>query len=129
MFKFCKLLNRHVMAKHRNVVGLKCAFEQCQVRSNKLADIREHVRLAHSVKNPAIGSHIVDEYSATPVLPSDIYDEHEPDLATIYECLDEQIDFDVLRSTNDNTTEGRIDSAYLCLIRTCFNAFSSLTRS
>ena len=110
MFKFCKLLNRHVMAKHKNVVGLKCAFEQCRVRSNKLADIREHVRLAHSVKNPAIGSHIVDEYSAAPVLPSDIYDEHEPDLATIYECLDEQIDFDILRSTNDNTEEGRIDS-------------------
>ena len=108
MFKYCKLLNRHVMSKHRNVVGLKCAFEQCQVRSSKLADIREHVRLAHSVKNPGLGSHIVDEYSAAPVLPSDLYDEDEPDLATIYECLDEQIDFDVLRSTNDDTTEGNL---------------------
>ena len=94
------------MAKHQNVVGLKCGFEQCQVRSIKLADIREHVRLAHSVKNPALGSHIVDEYAAAPVLPADIYDENELDLATIYECLDEQIDFDVLRSSNDNTEEG-----------------------
>ena len=107
IFKYCKLLNRHVMAKHQNVVGLKCGFEQCQVRSIKLADIREHVRLAHSVKNPALGSHIVDEYAAAPVLPADIYDENELDLATIYECLDEQIDFDVLRSSNDNTEEGK----------------------
>ena len=122
MFKYVKLLNRHVMAKHRNVVGLKCAFEQCQVRSIKLADIREHVRLAHSVKNPAIGNHIMDEYSSAPVLPRDIYDEDEPDLASIYECLDEQIDFDVLRSTNDNTTEGKVSKNMQWQIRISFHS-------
>ena len=95
------------MARHRHIVGLKCKFEQCNVRSSKLADIREHVRQAHSVKNPALGSHIMDEYSSSPVIPREMYDQDEPDLASIYECLDEQIDFDVLRSTNDSTIEGR----------------------
>ena len=106
-FPYSKLLARHVEAYHRKVDGLRCSFEQCTVKSKRLEEIRNHVRQAHSVKNPALGSHIMDEYSSSPVIPREMYDQDEPDLASIYECLDEQIDFDVLRSTNDSTIEGR----------------------
>ena len=40
-------------------------FEQCEVRSNKLAEVREHVRQVHSVKNLGLGVHITDEYAET----------------------------------------------------------------
>ena len=80
-----------------------------QVRSNKLAEVREHVRQAHSVKNPGLGVHITDEYAETVAIDSSLLDREEPDLAAIYECLDEQIDFDVLRSTSDSgVAEGNI---------------------
>lgn len=82
------------MAYHRNIEGLKCSFEQCKVRSKKLVDIREHVRQAHSVKNPTFATHFTNEYSLKPVL-SEI-NEKEPNLESIYECLDEQLDKDVL---------------------------------
>ena len=79
-----------------------------QVRSNKLAEVREHVRQAHSVKNPGLGVHITDEYAETVAIDSSLLDREEPDLAAIYECLDEQIDFDVLRSTDSGVAEGNI---------------------
>lgn len=83
-----------------------------QVRSNKLAEVREHVRQAHSVKNPGLGVHITDEYAETVAIDSSLLDREEPDLAAIYECLDEQIDFDVLRSTDSGVAEGNIPVSY-----------------
>eukprot|EP00091_Calanus_sinicus_P025686 TRINITY_DN9941_c0_g1_i1.p1 TRINITY_DN9941_c0_g1~~TRINITY_DN9941_c0_g1_i1.p1 ORF type:complete len:147 (-),score=15.91 TRINITY_DN9941_c0_g1_i1:104-544(-) len=41
-FRFSKLLNRHVMTVHEGVEGLKCSFEQCNIVTKKLTDIREH---------------------------------------------------------------------------------------
>ena len=49
---------------------------------------------AHSVKNPIMGSHFSDE-PTDQAGPEDT-EEQEKDLAAIYDCLDQQIDFDVL---------------------------------
>ena len=38
-------------------------FEQCEVRSNKLAEVREHVRQVHSVKNLGLGVHMAIDSS------------------------------------------------------------------
>ena len=89
------------MSRHQNIQGLKCSFEQCKIKSKKLTDIREHIRQAHSVKNPVLGTHFADEYSLKPAIDKNLFDEKEIELASIYECLDEQIDFDVLRSNNN----------------------------
>ena len=90
-FKFSKLLKRHVLAFHQEVDDLKCSFEQCPVASTRLVEMREHVRQAHSVKNPVMGSHFSD----------DLDDEDEMDLAAIYDSLDHQIDLDVLNERVD----------------------------
>eukprot|EP00090_Calanus_glacialis_P009775 TRINITY_DN18185_c0_g1_i1.p1 TRINITY_DN18185_c0_g1~~TRINITY_DN18185_c0_g1_i1.p1 ORF type:complete len:1354 (+),score=313.68 TRINITY_DN18185_c0_g1_i1:64-4125(+) len=95
-FRFSKLLNRHVMTVHEGIEGLKCSFEQCNIVSKKLTGIREHIREAHSVKNPVFGNHFTDAYNDNPSLDKDIYDADEIDLAQIYEGLDIQIDNDVL---------------------------------
>ena len=50
------------------------------------------MRQAHSVKNPIMGSHFSDADQAGP----EDTEEEEKDLAAIYDCLDQQIDFDVL---------------------------------
>ena len=55
------------------------------------------MRQAHSVKNPIMGSHFSDECEDR--AGQENTDENEKDLAAIYDCLDQQIDFDVL---NDN---------------------------
>ena len=89
------------MSRHQNIQGLKCSFEQCKIKSKKLTEIREHIRQAHSVKNPVLGTHFADEYSIKPAIDKNLFDEKEIELASIYECLDEQIDFDVLRSNNN----------------------------
>ena len=47
-------------------------FEQCEVRSNKLAEVREHVRQVHSVKNLGLGVHITDEYAYAETLASSL---------------------------------------------------------
>ena len=70
------------------------------------------MRQAHSVKNPGLGVHITDEYAETVAIDSSLLDREEPDLAAIYECLDEQIDFDVLRSTDSGVAEGNIPVSY-----------------
>ena len=98
-FKYSKLLKRHVLAYHQKVDDLKCSFEQCVVKSKRLEEIRDHVREAHSVKNPIMGSHFSDE------LGDDGGDENEKDLAAIYDSLDQQIDHDVLND-NDEWTPG-----------------------
>ena len=95
-FKFSKLLNRHIMAVHEGVEGLKCSFEQCDIACKKLSDIRDHIREAHSVKNPVFGNHFIDEYNAHPSLEKEIFDTNEIDVAQIYEGLDIHIDNDVL---------------------------------
>ena len=84
------------MGFHRNVDGLKCSFEQCKVGSKKLVDIRQHIRQAHSVKNPSLGTHFSDEYSTKPAITKQLFDAKEADLASIYDCLDDLIDKDVL---------------------------------
>ena len=93
-FQYSKLLARHVEAFHRRVDGLRCSFEQCTVKSKRLEEIRNHVRQAHSVKNPIMGSHFSDD-PADQAGQEDT-EEQEKDLAAIYDCLDQQIDFDVL---------------------------------
>ena len=60
------------------------------------------MRASHSVRNPVVGSHFVDEYSLKPVLSGDVFDDKETDIAAIYECLDDQLDEDVL--SPDSTT-------------------------
>jgi len=95
-FRFSKLLNRHIMAVHEGVDALKCSFEQCNVKCQKLSEIREHIRNAHSVKNPCFGTHFKDEYNENPSIHEGVYDSEEIDLAQIYEGLDVQIDNDVL---------------------------------
>ena len=55
--------------------------------------MREHVRQAHSVKNPVMGSHFSDDLEEA--------DEDEMDLAAIYDSLDHQIDLDVLNERED----------------------------
>lgn len=67
-FRLSKLLNRHVMAAHGGVKGLRCTGEQCGAAFSSQAEVREHVRAAHSVKHPAAGTHYVDEYSLNPVI-------------------------------------------------------------
>ena len=47
-------------------------FEQCEVRSNKLAEVREHVRQLHSIKNLGLGVHITDEYAETLAIDSSL---------------------------------------------------------
>ena len=69
------------------------------MKSKRLEEIRDHVREAHSVKNPIMGSHFSDE------LGDDGGDENEKDLAAIYDSLDQQIDHDVLND-NDEWTPG-----------------------
>ena len=96
-FPYSKLLARHVEAYHLEVDGLRCSFEQCTVKSKRLEEIRNHVRQAHSVKNPIMGSHFSNECADN--AGHEDTDEQEKDLAAIYDCLDQQIDFDVL---NDN---------------------------
>ena len=93
-FPYSKLLARHVEAFHLKVDGLRCSFEQCRVKSKRLEEIRNHVRQAHSVKNPIMGSHFSDECEVH--AGHENTDEREKDLAAIYDCLDQQIDFDVL---------------------------------
>ena len=95
-FRFSKLLNRHLMTVHEGVDALICSFEQCNVKCKKLSDIREHIRQAHSVKNPTLGTHFIDGYNKNPSLDESIFDSEEIDLAQIYEGLDVQIDNDVL---------------------------------
>lgn len=84
------------MAVHQGVEGLKCSFEQCNIECKKLSEIRDHIREAHSVKNPVFGSHFKDLYNDKPSIDESIYDPREIDLAQIYEGLDIQIDNDVL---------------------------------
>ena len=96
-FQYSKLLARHVEAFHRRVDGLRCSFEQCTVKSKRLVEIRNHVRQAHSVKNPVMGSHFSDD-CADQAGQEDSEDQ-EKDLAAIYDCLDQQIDVDVLNES------------------------------
>jgi len=107
-FKFSKLLNRHIMSVHEGVDGLACSFEQCNTVFNKLSKIRDHVRDAHSVKNPMFGNHFTDEYNTNPSLDKKLFDTNEIDFAHIYEGLDIQIDNDVLGNSHDEKIKIKI---------------------
>ena len=96
------------MGFHRNVDGLKCSFEQCKVGSKKLVDIRQHIRQAHSVKNPSLGTHFSDEYSTKPAITKQLFDAKEADLASIYDCLDDLIDKDVLGDVERKKAGGTV---------------------
>ena len=47
-------------------------FEKWEARSNKLAEVREHVRQVHSIKNLGLGVHITDEYAETLAIDSSL---------------------------------------------------------
>ena len=64
------------------------------------------MRQAHSVKNPIMGSHFSDECEDH--AGQENTDEEEKDLAAIYDCLDQQIDFDVLNDGGRWQPEGEV---------------------
>ena len=102
-FRLSKVFNRHLMSVYGRVDGLKCNSEQCSVTCQRLSEIKEHIREAHSVKNPVFGNHFSDEYNTKHTLGDDMFDNKKIDLAHIYEGLDIQIDNDVLgKSANEN---------------------------
>ena len=76
------------------------------MKSKRLEEIRNHVRQAHSVKNPIMGSHFSDECEDH--AGQENTDEEEKDLAAIYDCLDQQIDFDVLNDGGRWQPEGEV---------------------
>merc|ERR1719309_595981 len=94
VFRFSKLLNRHVLAVHKKIAGLRCNAEQCGLAFRKLTDVKEHVRAAHSVVHPVVGNHWVDEYNGLYTIKE--FDPEEMDLAPIYEGLDTELDTDIL---------------------------------
>ena len=101
-FRLSKLFNRHLMSVHGRVDGLKCNFEQCSVACQRLSEIKEHIREAHSVKDFVFGNHFSDAHNSKHMLGDDMFDDKEIDLAHIYEGLDIQIDNDVLgKSANE----------------------------
>ena len=84
-FKMTTMCDRHVMAVHSNVAGLQCSAEQCNLTFKwvviiiiniiifkcvfrRLADVREHIRAAHSVKHPVARTHYSDLYLQQPVI-------------------------------------------------------------
>ena len=56
-FRLSKVFNRHLMSVYGRVDGLKCNFEQCSVTCQRLSEIKEYIREAHSVKDFVFGNH------------------------------------------------------------------------
>jgi len=101
-FWFSKHLNRHIQAVHRGVQGFQCAAETCTFKTAFLARIRAHVQDSHSVKTPQCPTHFLDHFNNSWVLHNDAANPLEDDLYSIYECLDDIIDTQIMGALTDD---------------------------
>ncbi|XP_023333413.1 zinc finger protein 64 homolog, isoforms 1 and 2 isoform X2 [Eurytemora carolleeae] len=98
VFRFSKLLNRHVLTVHKQLKGFQCSAQTCNYRTAYIQHIREHTQESHSVKNPQCPTHFLDHHNSTWILEDDKCNVLEEDLYSIYECLDPILDQHVLGS-------------------------------